>query len=245
MTGGVVVTGATSGIGDALVRALSEKGRPVLAVGRREDRLEQLAAETGCDSVAADVRDLGVLGPRIGSFEPDVLVNNAGVGHGITGLGDVDMSAIEEAVAINVAAVIQLTSLALEGMRTRGRGHIVNVGSISGLHTIGSALYGATKAAVHMFSQNLRNELAGTGIRVTEIAPGRVASEFHLGAAGDRATLGRIADSGMRELQPEDIAQAVLFALDVPPHVDITTIELLPTDQAVGGVVNTRQERSS
>ncbi len=231
-----LVTGATSGIGAGIVRALAASGRDVLAVGRRADKLEELSKETGCTWLAADVRDTDRLAAEIDRFEPDIVVNNAGVGHGITGLEGLELSAVQEAFDINVVAPVKLSSLALPGMRRRGRGHVVNIGSIAGLHTLLSAIYGAGKSAIHMFSQNLRFELRGSGVRVTEICPGRVASEFYSAAEGDAQTLAKMGQSGIEELQPEDIANAVLFALDAPAHVNIAMIELLPTEQVVGGV---------
>lgn len=231
-----LVTGATSGIGEATVRALVASGRTVLAVARRQDRLEALAAETGCSWMAADVRETEILADKIDTFAPDIVVNNAGVGHGSSGLEDLDATMIQEAIDINVVAPIQITALALAGMRARARGHIVNIGSIAGLHTLVSAVYGGTKSALHRFSQNLRVELRGSGIRVTELCPGRVTSEFYQAASGDREALERMGQSGIRELQPEDVAAAILFAVDAPAHVNVATIELLPTEQAVGGV---------
>ena len=231
-----LVTGATSGIGAATVKAMAEAGLDVLAVARREDRLTALAAETGCGWLASDVRDTVRLAEAIDAFEPDVLVNNAGVGHGISGLDEIDPAAIEEAFAVNVIAPIQICALALPGMRRRGRGHVVNIGSIAGLHTLISGVYGGTKGAIHRFSQNLRFELAGSGLRVTEICPGRVTTEFYQAAQGGRDRLETMGQSGIRELLPEDIADVILFAIKAPPHVNIATIEVLPTDQAIGGV---------
>ena len=230
-----VVTGATSGIGAATVRALVTSGREVLAVGRRADRLRTLD-QPGVATIAADVRDLATITPALLEFAPDILVNNAGVGHGIDGLEGLDPAAAAEAVEINVTAPAQLTAVVLPGMRARGRGHIVNIGSIAGLHNIVSALYGATKAAVHLFSQNLRVELSGSGIRVSEICPGRVATEFYQASHGDRTRLDAMSVSGIRELAPEDVAAAILYAVDAPEHVNVATVEILPTDQAVGGV---------
>lgn len=231
-----LVTGATSGIGAATVKALAADGRDVLAVARREERLTALAAETGCGWLASDVRDTERLAEAIEAFEPDILVNNAGVGHGISGLHEVDPAAIEEAFAVNVIAPIQICALALPGMRRRGRGHVVNIGSIAGLHTLISGIYGGSKGAIHRFSQNLRFELSGSGLRVTEICPGRVTTEFYQVAQGDRDRLETMGRSDIRELWPEDIAEVILFALKAPPHVNIATIEVLPTDQAIGGV---------
>lgn len=232
----VLVTGATSGIGEASVRALAASGRTVLAVARRQDRLEALATETGCSWMTADVRDTEKLRSRIDAFEPDIIVNNAGVGHGSAGLEDLDSAMIQEAFDINVVAPVQITALALAGMRKRARGHIVNIGSIAGLHNLVSAVYGGTKSALHRFSQNLRVELLGSGIRVTELCPGRVATEFYQAASGDREKLDRMGQSGIRELQPADVASAIVFAVDAPLHVNVATIELLPTEQSVGGV---------
>ena len=231
-----LVTGATSGIGAATVRALTASGREVLAVARRPDRLEVLAERTGAAVLAADVRNLETLADAIGSFEPDILVNNAGVGHGIAGIDGLDAALVQEAVDINVTAPIQLITAVLPGMRARRRGHIVNIGSIAGLHTLVSTVYGGTKSAIHRVSQNLRFELSGSGLRVTEICPGRVASEFYTAAQGDRAKLASMGQSGIAELQPEDIAAAILYAIEAPAHVNVATIELLPTEQAVGGV---------
>lgn len=234
-----LVTGATSGIGAAVVRSLSGKGLNVLAVARRAERLAEIEKETGCKPIAADVRDIDMLARQIDQFEPDIVVNNAGVGHGISGLTGLSASAIQEAFDINAVAPIQISAVAIEGMRKRNRGHIVNIGSIAGLHTLISALYGGTKAAVHQFSQNLRSELKGTGIRVTEICPGRVASDFYDVAQGDESRLASMKQSGIRDLQPEDIADCVLFALNAPSHVNVATIEVLPTEQSVGGVAAT------
>ena len=231
-----VVTGATSGIGAATVHALCAAGFDVLAIGRRADRLRSLADSLGCRTVSADIRDSQPICAEIIGFAPDVVVNNAGVGHGITGLAGLAPDHIAEAIEINVIAPIQITAAAIEGMKDRGFGHVINIGSISGLHTLTSAVYGASKAAVHRFSQNLRHELAGTGLRVTEICPGRVASEFYDQAVGDTSRLKSAKTSGITELQPKDVADAILFAINAPAHVNIATIELLPTEQAVGGV---------
>ena len=231
-----IVTGATSGIGAATVKALATSGYDVLAVARRADRLAKLAEDFNIQTLAADVRDITTLTASIKDFKPDILVNNAGVGHGIDGLPQLAPELMQEAVDINVTAPIQLTAAVIPGMKERGRGHIVNIGSIAGLHTLVSSLYGATKSAVHIFSQNLRVELLGSGLRVSEICPGRVTSEFYQSAQGDRDRLDAMNKSGIKELTPEDIAAAVVYAVSAPAHVNVATIELLPTDQAVGGV---------
>lgn len=231
-----VVTGATSGIGAATVRALCADGITVLAIARRTDRLAELSEETGCHTAAIDVRETGQIRDELTAFDPDIIVNNAGVGHGIAGLAGLEPDEIARAIETNLIAPIQITAAALHGMKQRGNGHIVNIGSIAGLHAGVSALYGAGKTAIHRFSQNLRNELGGTGIRVTEICPGRVSTEFYDQAVGEKERLATMKQTGIVELQPEDVADAILYSINAPLHVNIATIELLPTEQSVGGV---------
>ena len=232
----VVVTGATSGIGLALVEALLASDRQILAIGRNQDVLARLSTNGVVQTLQADVRELETILPEIEAFCPDVLINNAGIGHGIDGLDGISDSRIQEAMDVNVSAPIKITAAVVTGMKKRSKGHIINIGSIAGLHTLYSALYGATKSAIHLFSQNLRAELSGTSIRVTEICPGRVSTGFFQAADGDKERLQALGQSGINELMPEDIARTVLFALDSPAHMNISTIEVLPTDQAVGGM---------
>jgi len=127
-------------------------------------------------------------------------------------------------------------------MAARKRGHIVNIGSIAGLYPIGFPVYGATKGAIHLFAQHLRIDLKGTGVRLTEICPGRVATEFFDTAIPD-ADARTTFMSGFSPLRPEDIAAAIVYALDAPWHVNVSTIELTPTEQAPGGAVIQPVER--
>ena len=231
-----VITGATSGIGFELAKALTHSDREVLALGRNTEQLKKLASEFECHTLCADIRDDKAIIPEMLSFKPDILINNAGIGHGIDGLDGLDVSLIQEAIDINVSSPIKLTAALLDSMKEQARGHIVNIGSVAGLHTLYSSLYGATKSAIHLFSQNLRAELHGTQIRVTEICPGRVSTGFFQAATGNEERLKALGHSGIKELTPTDIADAVLYALSAPAHVNIATIEIMPVDQAVGGM---------
>ena len=121
-------------------------------------------------------------------------------------------------------------------MIQRRRGHIVNISSTAALYPISSSLYGASKGAVHLLSQNLRLELAATGVRVTEICPGRVRTEFFDAAIDDREIRDRIKETGIHELQPEDVADAVVYALEAPRRVNVNLIELQPVEQHFGGM---------
>ncbi|MDE0114779.1 MAG: SDR family oxidoreductase [Albidovulum sp.] len=229
-----IVTGASSGIGAAIVEALSREDVQVTAIARRGNLLAELARRTGCDVAVADVGDLSATIPLVERLRPEILVNNAGIGLGIFGISSLSREDIERSISTNISAPVQMTRAAIPHMLRAGKGHIVNIGSITGLHTLTSAVYGAGKGAVHRFSQNLRNELLGTGIRVSEICPGRVLSEFYDSKTGN---IEEHEDSSVdvEVLQPEDVAEAVLFALRAPRHVNISTIELLPTSQVVGG----------
>ena len=139
-----IVTGATSGIGAATVRVLTAAGYDVLATGRRQDRLEALAEETHARILVADVRDVTVMVEAMVKFEPELLVNNAGVGHGIDGLVGLEPHLVQDAFDVNVVSMIQLTAAILPGMIERRQEHIVNIGSVAEIHTTVSALYGAT-----------------------------------------------------------------------------------------------------
>ncbi len=229
-----LVTGASSGIGAAVVRALSTRGVTVHAAARRAERLEALAAETGCVPVVLDLRDTRALYDRLGGLEVDILINNAGLGRGFGALFEVAPEDIDVTLQTNVLAAVHVVRATLPGMVERKRGHIVNVGSIAGLYPIKSSLYGASKGAVHLLSQNLRVELQGSGVRVTEICPGRVETEFFEIAVGEEAA--KKAYEGFEVLVPDDVADAILYALDAPWRVNIGRIELTPTEQHVGGV---------
>ncbi|MBM08092.1 MAG: oxidoreductase [Magnetovibrio sp.] len=231
-----LVTGASSGIGAACVRALREKGLDVVALARREDRLAPLAKETGCRIMVQDLMDTAAIYTELPSLNADILVNNAGLGRGYDGFLKSTPDEIDQMVNLNVSAAFHVVRAVAEGMAERKSGHIVQIGSIAALYPIGLPVYGGTKGAIHMFSQHFRIELAGTGVRHTEICPGRIATEFFDSAF--KAEKDRDAFlSGYSPLQPSDIAAAVLFAVDTPWHVNVSTIELTPTEQAPGGAL--------
>ena len=233
--GTVLVTGASSGIGAATVRRLRAAGRDTVALARRRERLDALAEETGCRVEALDMRDFAAVERLAHDLRPAVIVNNAGSGQGFAGLVKATPDEIAASVELNVMAPIHLVRAAVPGMVAAGGGHIVNIGSIAGLYPITSALYGATKGAVHLLSQNLRIELKGTGIRVTEMAPGRVTTEFYDAASLPDDAKAKFKATGITELDPDDVAAAILFALEAPAHVNVGLIELTPTEQALGG----------
>lgn len=231
-----IVTGASAGIGAGIARALAGAGWEVHAVARRAERLKELAEEIGCVPHDLDVRDGAALERLADGLETELVVNNAGLGAGMAGLATASREDVARTIDTNVTAVLELLRLTLPGMIARGRGHIVNIGSVAGLYPTLSVIYAASKGAMHLMGQNLRLELRGTGVRVTEICPGRVATEFYDASIPDPEARARLKTTGIRELSPDDIAAAVLYAVSAPAHVNVSTIELAPVEQTFGGV---------
>lgn len=230
-----LVTGASSGIGAATVRALTNRGIQVHALARREDRLKALADETGCIPITLDLRDRDAIYENLSSLEVDILIGNAGTGRGFDGLLNASPEDIDITLETNVQALVHVLRATLPGMIQRQRGHVVNIGSVAGLYPISTVIYGASKGAVHLLNQNLRIELRGTGIRTTEICPGRVKSEFFDVSISDPEKAAKVKDTGTQDLESEDIADAIMFALDAPWRMNVSTIEIQPTEQTFGG----------
>ncbi|MCP3974525.1 MAG: SDR family oxidoreductase [bacterium] len=232
-----VVTGASSGIGAATTHRLVKEGYRVHAVARREDRLASLAAATGCDTHVLDVTDSDALMALASTVGPiDLLVNNAGLGRMDAPLAEGTLDDITRTIDTNVTALIVATMAFLPPMIERRSGHVVNIGSMAGHYPLSSATYGASKAAVHRFCTNIRLELCGTGVRVTEICPGRVATEFYDVAVTDPTQREGIKNSGVEEITAAELADTIYYAVSVPAHVNINRIELQPTEQTYGGM---------
>jgi 3-hydroxy acid dehydrogenase/malonic semialdehyde reductase len=238
----VFVTGASSGIGAACARAFAAQGAKVLIAARRLERIQALAAELQKEhDVAArafqlDVRDQPAVGKVIAGLPPEweaieVLVNNAGLSRGLDKLHEADLQDWEEMIDTNVKGLLYVSRAVIPGMVKRGVGHIINLGSIAGVEAYpGGNVYCATKAAVRLLSQGLRMDLLGTPLRVTNIAPGMVETEFSVVRFhGDQARADKTYE-GLTPLTPDDIADAIVYAATRPPHVNI--VEMLITSQA-------------
>ena len=236
MTRRVLVTGASSGIGLGISEVLAEAGYQVHAVARRADRLDDLARRTGCNAHAVDVTDSAAMETLVNEIRPEIVICNAGRAGGFDGLANTRPEDVSNTIALNVTATLDLIRLCLPGMIERRRGHIVTISSVAAIYPSVSSLYGSSKAAIQMAAQNLRLELRGTGIRVTDIRPGRVTSEIYRNAFSDPAKVARAIDTGIRELQPREIGDAVLFAVSAPQHVNVSAIELQPVEQTYGGL---------
>lgn len=231
-----LVTGASSGIGFATAKALADTGLAVHAVARRADRLRSLAKLPGIVPLVLDLRDTSAVETALSELDIDVLVNNAGTARGFGGLLKASRGDIDATIGTNVAAVYHLLRIVMPQMVRRTRGHIVNIGSTAGLYPGGSAIYGGSKGAIRMLGPNLRLELQGTGVRVTEICPGRVATEIYDAAFDDPETSAAIKKTGINDLKPEDVADAIVYALNAPQRVNVSSIEIVPTEQSYGGM---------
>ena len=243
----IFVTGATAGFGAAIARKFVHEGHKVVAAGRRADRLAQLADELGgglADRIATltlDVTDRAAVegvAARLpsGFFAVDVLVNNAGLALGIEPAHKADLDDWETMIDTNVKGLARMTRALLPGMVERNRGHVVNIGSVAAHFPYpGGNVYGATKSFVDQFSLNLRADLFGTAVRVTNIEPGLCGgTEFSsVRFKGDDTRAAKIYD-GTQPLTAEDIADTVYWAATRPAHVNINSIQLMPVCQAFG-----------
>ena len=230
-----LVTGASSGIGEATVRLLSKNNITVYALARRKTKIDKIVKETGCKPIIMDIRDTKSL-EKLKKLKVDIFINNAGLGRGFTKIFSTKAKDIDTTIDTNVNAFLQLLRCITPSMVKKKMGHIINIGSIAGLYPLSSSVYGGSKGAVHLINQNLRIELSGTGIRCTEINPGRVATEF-FNVAFDNPKESKKMMTGLTLLSPSDIAQSILYAIKAPPHVNISMIEITPTEQTPGGVI--------
>ena len=238
--GTVFVTGASSGFGAAVARRFAADGARVIAAARRADRVRELAREFGPQvlPLALDVSDRAEVAATVDALPPefaaiDLLVNNAGLALGLNPAQDADLDDWDRMIDTNCKGLVHCTRAILPGMVARGRGHVINLGSVAGTYPYpGGNVYGGTKAFVHQFSLNLRSDLHGTGVRVTCVEPGMADTEFSLTRfGGDRAKADAVY-AGMQPLTPDDVAESIHWAATLPAHVNVNTIELMPTSQS-------------
>lgn len=253
----ILITGASSGIGAAMARLFSQEGARLVLCARRFDRLESLADEIRAahDSevftLSLDVSDRAQV-EKLNLHLPDawreidVLVNNAGLSRGLEPLHQNNPDDWEEMISTNISGLLHMTRQILPGMVARKKGDVVNIGSTSS-HEVypKGAVYCATKHAVDAITRGLRMDLVDTPVRVTQISPGMTETEFSLVRfKGDQERAGKVYQ-GLHPLKGEDVAEAVLFALTRPPHVQVGEIVLWPTSQGASTVVHRSFEQES
>lgn len=235
-----VVTGASSGIGWATVERLTAEGFRVIAGARRVQRLEELADRTGCTTRPLDVTDpasIAAFGEGIDSL--NVLVNNAGLASGLTPLSETGDERVEVMWNTNVLGVLRVTRTLLPALEASRRGHIVNMGSTAGREVYtGGGGYAATKHALRAITQTMRLELSGKPIRITEVAPGLVETEFSVIRFDGDVERAKQPYAGVKPLVAEDIADCVAWAVTRPPHVNVDELVVRPVAQAQWGVIH-------
>ena len=239
----IYITGATSGFGEAIARRFAKEGWRLVITGRRQERLNQLAEELKPAPVHTscyDVRDKKAVQENIDALpeefkDIDLLINNAGLALGLNPAHCCDMDDWETMIDTNIKGLLYVTRTLLPAMVKRNVGHIINLGSVAGTYPYpGGNVYGGTKAFVEQFSKNLRADLLGTTIRVTNVEPGMAESEFSLVRfKGDADKAGSVYN-GYQPLTPEDIAEITYWTAALPPHVNINAMEVMPVAQAFG-----------
>ena len=242
-----LITGATSGIGEATARLLSISSFKLILCGRREDRLKELAKElssaTEVTTLQFDVRDQGAVTKSIHSLpnawkEISVLINNAGNAHGLSPIQSGDSEDWDKMMDINVKGLLYVSKEIMSGMEERKSGHIINIGSIAGKEVYPNGnVYCASKYAVDAITKGMRFDLNPYGIKVTGIHPGLVETEFALVRFKGDAEKAKTTYKGMQPLVANDIADLVLFALTRPAHVVVADMLVLPVAQASATVV--------
>lgn len=241
----IFITGATSGFGEATAKRFATEGWQLVLLGRRKNRLEELVQrlpENSCHCICADVRDEQAIRTAVEQLpstfgEIDVLVNSAGLALGMGPAHSSDLNDWDLMIDTNIKGLTYCTRAILPKMVARNSGHIINISSTAASNPYpGGNVYGASKAFVSHFSRNLRADLHGSQIRVTNIEPGLAESEFSLVRfKGDEAAAKRVYQ-GTSPLQPSDIANTIHWATHVPPHVNINNIEMMPICQSWGAI---------
>jgi NADP-dependent 3-hydroxy acid dehydrogenase YdfG len=244
MNGIICITGASAGFGEGCARRFAREGKKLILAARRRDRLQQLQDELGGSGMIhilpLDVRDKNQVKKRFESLpaefsDIDLLINNAGLALGLEFAHEADLENWEIMIDTNIKGLAYCTRQILPGMVKRKNGYIMNIGSTAGNWPYpGGNVYGATKSFVQQFSRNLRAELAGTGIRVTNIEPGLAETEFSIVRfKGDRDRAAKVYE-GTTPLSGEDIAEITWWLYNQPPHVNVNTLEVMPTCQSWG-----------
>jgi 3-hydroxy acid dehydrogenase / malonic semialdehyde reductase len=244
-----LITGASAGIGRSAALHLAEAGLDLVLVARREDRLAELKKEILAKyqvqvfTIIGDVRNGNDIKEKIDALGPeadkvDVLVNNAGLARGTERIQNAQIEHWDEMIDTNIKGLLALTRFMVPRFLKNKKGHVINIGSVAGRHVYpGGAVYCATKFAVRAISDGLRMDLQGTPIRVTNLEPGMVETEFSLVRTRDQAKADAVYQ-GMKPLTPDDLAECIVWSLTRPKHVNIHELVVYPVDQAGVGYVH-------
>lgn len=247
MTKTILITGATAGFGEAAARRFAQGGWKVIGTGRRGDRLKKLQEELGGAFLPLDIdmRDRAAVESLAQLEAPwgeiDVLLNNAGLAPPTDPMPDTDWERIETVIETNVTGLVALTRALLPKLTER-KGQIINLSSVAATYPYkGGAVYAGTKAFVRQFSLDLRCDLAGTGVRVTSVEPGMAETEFTIVRTGGDKDASDKLYSGMQPMTAGDLAELFWWLANLPPHLNINAIELMPVSQSWAGFTVNRE----
>ncbi len=248
----VFITGASSGFGEACARKYAAEGARLVISARRSDRIQRLTDELGgqekIHGLTLDVRDREAVAEAVAQLpaefaDVDILINNAGLALGLEGADEANLDDWDTMVDTNIKGLMYCTRALLPGMVRRGGGHVVNLGSVAASWPYpGGNAYGGTKAFVQQFSRNLRADLLGKNIRVTNVEPGMSETEFSIVRFNGDAAKASTVYQGTQPLSGEDIAEIVYFTTALPPHININQLEVMPVCQAWSPFAVHRQE---
>ncbi len=239
----VLITGATAGFGLAAARRFAKDGWKIIATGRRAERLEALVTELGADVVhpcAFDIRDAAAIDAALADLPEafqsiDLLINNAGLALGTGPAQEADLAQWQQMVDTNITGLMTITHRMLPRLIER-KGAIINISSVAATYPYrGGNAYGGTKAFVRQFSLGLRSDLHGTGVRVTSIEPGMAETEFTLVRTGGDKSASDTLYAGADPMTGEDIAETLFWVANLPSHLNINSIELMPVKQSFAG----------
>ena len=230
-----LITGAASGIGYSILKKLSNYKFKIYALDKNKIKLKKICNETGAYPINLDIANTDALYSKLSKLNIDILVSNAGIANGIEGLLKSSKNDILKSTKVNYESILHIIKILVPKMVKKRNGHIFLIGSIAGLYPTDSAIYSSQKTAIHKIAQSLRIELSGSRVKLTEISPGRTKTSFGNNVFST-SKMKKNFMSGFQVLDPDDISNALLFALNTKWKTNVSLIEISPTEQSPGGI---------
>ena len=230
-----LITGAASGIGYSILKKLSNYKFKIYALDKNKIKLKKVCNETGAYPINLDIANTDALYSKLSKLNIDILVSNAGIANGIEGLLKSSKNDILKSTKVNYESILHIIKILVPKMVKKRNGHIFLIGSIAGLYPTDSAIYSSQKTAIHKIAQSLRIELSGSRVKLTEISPGRTKTSFGNNVFST-SKMKKNFMSGFQVLDPDDISNALLFALNTKWKTNVSLIEISPTEQSPGGI---------
>ena len=230
-----LITGAASGIGYSILKKLSNYKFKIYALDKNKIKLKKVCNETGAYPINLDIANTDALYSKLSKLNIDILVSNAGIANGIEGLLKSSKNDILKSTKVNYESILHIIKILVPKMVKKRNGHIFLIGSIAGLYPTDSAIYSSQKTAIHKIAQSLRIELSGSRVKLTEISPGRTKTSFGNNVFSTTKMKKKFM-SGFQVLDPDDISNALWFALNTKWKTNVSLIEISPTEQSPGGI---------